>query len=98
MRVLLAFALLLGLSLTATASAAETPSAPECVVAGASYDVGSLLDASEPAGAETAVFSVTEVPTAVQAREPECYLVIIDWYDGDGNYIGSEVGILCFGE
>lgn len=96
MRVLLAFALLLGLSLTSTASAASSDAAACSVVEAVYSDVAPLADADLALSTEISVTPV-ETATAEQAREPDCYLVIIDYYDGDGNYLGSEVGILCFG-
>ena len=88
MRVLLAFALLLGFSLTTTASAADwntEPSDVECFVSPAA-DV-------TPEGAD-AFIAVSSAPTEEMARD--CVLVlIIDYFDGDGNYLGSDYFFEC---
>lgn len=87
MRVLLAFALLLGFSLTATASAATLDA--ECAVVETVYaDAATLMDADFTA-------ATVELLPAEQARDLLCVAVIIDFYDEDGGYIGSAPGLLC---
>ena len=93
MRVLLAFALLLGFSLTTTASAADWSDAPAvCVELSAADAV--TADALPGVEAGATVLTV-EAGQTLEAVAPECVLVAIVDYYINGEYVGSDYYFIC---
>ena len=88
MRVLLAFALLLGFSLTTTASAADWDATPEATVEVMTFD--GAMAAADALGATVNVY---ESAAAEEAAAP-CLVVITEYYV-NGELVLTTIDIYC---